>query len=265
MNGTRVILAAHRGDKFKHPENTMPAFRAAVELGVDMIETDVRMTADGELVLMHDRSALRTAGVDQNIDELTLAQVRELDVGAPFSEEFKGVRIPTVQEFLEYIVPTGVLVNWELKIYPRDFGDETAFAVADRLIDMIDRYGMGERSMVNSFSARVLEHICKNHGHRFPIHGQGIYHCRKSGDTAEMPEHELFDWCCLYPNEKGLTALDCKENFDHCLAHGVIPCLCIADRADAYRKALDYGCKMCTSNNIYEGARILSELGARPM
>ena len=53
MNGSRIILAAHRGDRFNYPENTMPAFESAVSLGVDMIETDVRMSKDGELVLMH--------------------------------------------------------------------------------------------------------------------------------------------------------------------------------------------------------------------
>ncbi len=61
-------MAAHRGDQFNYPENTIPAFKSAIDFGVDMIETDVRMTKDGELVLIHDRSALRTAGIDKNID-----------------------------------------------------------------------------------------------------------------------------------------------------------------------------------------------------
>ena len=56
MNGKRVILAAHRGDRVKCPENTMPAFESSVNFGVDMIETDVRMSLDGELVIIHDRS-----------------------------------------------------------------------------------------------------------------------------------------------------------------------------------------------------------------
>ena len=80
MNGSRIILAAHRGDRFNYPENTMPAFESAVSLGVDMIETDVRMSKDGELVLMHDRSTLRTTGVDKNIDEMLLSEIKKLDI-----------------------------------------------------------------------------------------------------------------------------------------------------------------------------------------
>ena len=79
MDGSRVILAAHRGDKFNYPENTMPAFESAIRLGCDMIETDVRMTRDGVLVLIHDRSTLRTTGVERFVDELTYDELCELD------------------------------------------------------------------------------------------------------------------------------------------------------------------------------------------
>ena len=98
MNGKRVILAAHRGDRLKHPENSIPAFKSAIDFGVDMIETDIRMSKDGELVIIHDRSALRTAGVDRNIDEMTLFEIKELDIGKSFTEESDVVRIPTVNE-----------------------------------------------------------------------------------------------------------------------------------------------------------------------
>ena len=90
MDGSRVILAAHRGEKKYHPENTMPAFKAAYEAGVEMIETDIRMTRDGELIVMHDRSALRTCGVDCILNDMTLEEVRKLDAGCVFSEEFRG-------------------------------------------------------------------------------------------------------------------------------------------------------------------------------
>ena len=114
MNGSRIILAAHRGDRFNYPENTMPAFESAVSLGVDMIETDVRMSKDGELVLMHDRSVLRTTGVDKNIDEMPLSEIKKLDAGCTFNRSIKA-EIPTVSEFLKLIKDTGMMVNWELR------------------------------------------------------------------------------------------------------------------------------------------------------
>ncbi|MBQ9112803.1 MAG: hypothetical protein IJY08_04405 [Clostridia bacterium] len=263
MKGNKVILAAHRGDRLYHPENTVPAFVASLEIGVDMIETDIHMTSDGELIIMHDRSAMRTAGVDRNVDEMTAEEIKKLDVGYLFSEQFRGTRVPTVKEFLDLIKDTDLLVNWELKDYPHIVGAAHAFSAADRLIDLIEQYEMQDRSMVNSFSLKVLEHIYKKRGHRFPIHGQGIYKCPRTKDTCETPLEELFDWCCLYPEEQGCSPVDYEENFDYCVKNGIIPCVCIPDTLEAYRKAIDYGCKMFTSNNIYEADRILRKLGVR--
>lgn len=263
MDGSAVILAAHRGDKKRFPENTMPAFRAALAAGVDMIETDIHLTRDGELIIMHDRSALRTTGVDINTDESTLAELLALDAGAIFAPEFEGTKLPTVREFLEWVSKTNLTVNWELKDYPTVVGDEIAFAAADKLLSLIEEYGMGERSMVNSFSARVLEHIEKAVGHRYPIHGQGIAGAPRSKDEPEQPLEELFDWCCLYPDEKGKSPVDFKANFDYCTERGILPCVCIPENAENYRRALDYGCRMFTSNDILACDKLLRELGVR--
>lgn len=263
MDGKRVILAAHRGDRAGAPENTMAAFRQAIELGAEMIETDVRETADGELVLIHDRSTYRTSGVDKNVDEMTLDELGAIDVGSLFSPEYCGERVPTVREFMELVRERGTLVNWELKVYPRDFGDEVAFGVADRLCEMIFEYRMESRSMLNCFSARVLQHIKEKYGDTFPIHGQGIHRCRRSYDEGGIADSELFDWCCLYPNEKGGRAIDCPENFEFCAEHGVIPCICIPDRIEDYRRAIELGCRMFTTNDIRACDAILRELGVR--
>ena len=112
MNGQRIILAAHRGDRKNCPENTMPAFESALRLGVDMIETDIRMTLDGELILMHDRELERTAGAEGLTDKLTLSEIRTLDAGAWFSDDFINTPIPTVKEFIALIKDKDVLINW---------------------------------------------------------------------------------------------------------------------------------------------------------
>lgn len=263
MDKKGIILAAHRGDRKNCPENTMPAFIASLNAGVEMIETDVHMTKDGELVIMHDRSALRTAGVDRNIDEMTLAEVMELDAGYLFSENFRGTKVPTVREFIEWIKDTPLLINWELKDYPVNVGDEHAFRAADLLIDLIEKYGLGDRSMVNSFSDRVLEHIYNRCGHRYPIHGQGIYHCPKTKDIPDVPEKELFDWCCMYPNEKGHLPMEYPENFKYCADHGIKTCVCLKDTEEIYRAAIELGCRMFTSNDIYEADRVMRKLGVR--
>ena len=263
MNGSRIILAAHRGDKKKYPENTMPAFESALRFGADMIETDVHMTKDGHLVLIHDRNLLRTTGVNGFTDQTTFADIRKLDAGSWFSSDFINTPIPTVEEFILLIKNSNMLVNWELKDYPREVGDTFAFECADRLIATVKKHGLEARSMINSFSDRVLEYVFNKYGSAFPIHGQGIYHCQRTIDTAEISQEKLYNWCCLYPNEKGYTPIDFPENFEYCIQRGILPCVCVPDDLDTYKQYIDLGCRMFTSNDIYEADRILRELGLR--
>ena len=263
MDGKRIILAAHRGDRKNCPENTLPAFEAAIKQRVDMIETDVRMTKDGHLVLIHDWELKRTTDGCGLVSEMTLAELRTLDAGAWFSPSFSGTVIPTVSEFIDLIKDTNVMINWELKDYPHDVGEERAFLAADKLIADILRYGLERRSMLNSFSDRLLEYIFQKYGSAFPLHGQGIHHCVRAKDTAEVAREKLYDWCCLYPNEKGYAPLDFPENFHYCNERGIIPCVCVPDEPETYRQYVQLGCRMFTSNDIYEADKILRALRVR--
>lgn len=104
-----MLIYAHRGASVVEPENTLRAFQRALELGVDGIELDVRFTADGVPVVIHDRSLERTTSgfCRDNVDELTLEEVRQWDVG-------KGERVPTLEEVLRLIGDRAV-VDIELK------------------------------------------------------------------------------------------------------------------------------------------------------
>ena len=263
MKGNRVILAAHRGDRKNAPENTIPAFEKSLAFGADMIETDVRMTKDGVLILMHDRNTVRTTGHNGFTNEMTLAEIKALDAGKLFSEAYTNTQVPTVQEFIDLIKDTDMLVNWELKGYPTELGDELAFTAADKLIALIEKFGLAERSMVNSFSDRVLEYIYKTHGHTFPIHGQGIWRCQRTNDQASVPQEELYTWCCLYPDEPGKKPLDYPHNFAYCEKHKILPCVCVPDALEDYDGYIKLGCRMFTSNDIYEADKILRALGQR--
>jgi glycerophosphoryl diester phosphodiesterase len=87
---------AHRGDSSAAPENTVEAFDAAVSAGSDLIEIDIRLTADGEAVVIHDASALRTTGIDAPVAELTAARLTGADAGSWFGPGFGDARVPTV-------------------------------------------------------------------------------------------------------------------------------------------------------------------------
>jgi hypothetical protein len=87
---------AHRGASTAAPENTIPAFRAALRAGVTQLDLDVRFTASGVPVLMHDKRVNRTTDGTGRLSAMSLEQVRALDAGSWFSSEFVGTRVPTL-------------------------------------------------------------------------------------------------------------------------------------------------------------------------
>ena len=107
-------ICAHRGAIVNHPENTIAAFKEAVRLGAHMIEFDVRMTKDGQLVIMHDKSVDRTTNGSGLVSELTLSEIKKLDAGSWKSKEFKREKIPTLKETLR-VMPKNIWLNIHLK------------------------------------------------------------------------------------------------------------------------------------------------------
>lgn len=128
--GTATQACAHRGDQACAPENTVAAFRSAVEKGAAMIEFDVQATRDGRLVIMHDPKVDRTTDGTGNVSDLTFDEIRALDAGGWFRPEFKGERVPTLEETLEAI-PETVLCNVHLKNSP-GVAVETARVLRER-------------------------------------------------------------------------------------------------------------------------------------
>jgi glycerophosphoryl diester phosphodiesterase len=104
--GEPAFVAGHRGDRADAPENTMPAFEAAFASGLDIVETDVQLTADGHPVLLHDPTVDRTTDGTGAVADLTLAQVEALDAGSWYAKRFAGTRIPQLGEFLDLLAAT---------------------------------------------------------------------------------------------------------------------------------------------------------------
>lgn len=105
----RPLVLAHRGFSGRYPENTLAAFEAGLELGVDGSECDVHLSADGVPILLHDGSFARTGGLDRRPSELTLADIRTLDVGSSKDARFAGEAPPTLVEALDLHRGRGVL------------------------------------------------------------------------------------------------------------------------------------------------------------
>ncbi len=107
-------IIGHRGASFDAPENTLASFQMAWEQGADAIECDVRLTKDGQIVVIHDADTLRTAGVNRFVTDQRLDQLRQLDVGGWKGERFSGEKIPTLEDVLR-IVPSGKRAFIEVK------------------------------------------------------------------------------------------------------------------------------------------------------
>ena len=109
-----AMIVAHRGASRDALENSIAAFELAWQQGADAIEGDFLMTKDGHIVCFHDRDTKRLTGIEQVVDQSTLAELRELDIGRKRGEVFKGTRIPTLEEVLATI-PAGKKIYIEIK------------------------------------------------------------------------------------------------------------------------------------------------------
>ncbi len=147
-----VIVTAHRGASHVAPENTLSAMAAAVEAGAEFAELDVRLTHDGQVVLMHDRTVDRTTSGTGDLWDFSLSELRALEAGSWFGEEFDGEPIPTLREVIRFA--RGQLkLNIEIKISR----EEPAIAAA--VVDIIRSEECGDNCMVTSFSQETVEEV----------------------------------------------------------------------------------------------------------
>jgi len=123
-------VTGHRCHPRAAPENSLSALRAAIAAGADWAELDVQLTADDEIIVLHDADFRRVAHVARKPGEMTLAEVKQLDIGDPFSDAFAGERVPTLAEMIA-AARGRIKLNIELKFYGRD--RRLAAKVADLL------------------------------------------------------------------------------------------------------------------------------------
>ncbi len=147
------LLFAHRGASAELPENTLPAYRRALACGADVLEMDVHLTRDQHVVVSHDPSGMRAAGVDSEIRQSTLAQVTSWDAGFGFCDANgkrpfagKGYQIPTLEEVLSEF--SDQLINVDIKQSTPD--------MVEPLLALVERQNAAGRVLITSFFARPL-------------------------------------------------------------------------------------------------------------
>ncbi len=150
---TPPVIEAHRGDSANAPENTLAAFRRALELGVLWIELDVHPAKDGTLMVLHDDTVDRTTNGSGAVCDLRADELGRLDAGYWFAPTFSGERIPQLREVMELVAPTRTGLNVEIMASPA--GADVPRAV----VELLRRFGKERHYVVSSFDLPALRQV----------------------------------------------------------------------------------------------------------
>lgn len=255
----RTAIVGHRGAMGLAPENTLPSFELAFDLGADMVELDVQLTKDGRVVVFHDDLLDRTTDAAARgrrglgVGEVTLAELRELDAGRWFVEGLGRtppphgptdaerrahvdpalaryasgeVRVPTLEEALRLVARRDRRVNVELKLIPRR--DERLVHAA---VEVVRGLGVEERTLFSSFDHQALA-LARRLAPGVPVaalvvsrlHRPGRYVAEVLGGDAWNPgcigEYDSLGFGSADYAARGAAALD-RASVDEAHAHGV--------------------------------------------
>lgn len=191
---TKVM--AHRGASTEAPENTMAAFQKAIDDMADYIELDVQLTNNGEVIVMHDSNAYRTTGVDANIVNMTYKEVKTLDAGSWFSDEYVGENVPSLKEVLE-LTQGKIKLNIELK--PAD--NDTA--LAKNTVRLIEKYNMVNDCVITSFSESALKAV-KTYNQEIKV---GYILSAAYGDFYDMKNVDFFSVNAAFLSKRTIDAI----------------------------------------------------------
>ncbi|MGK2309640.1 glycerophosphodiester phosphodiesterase family protein [Cutibacterium sp. V947] len=144
---------AHRGSSLQFPENTLPAFQNAIDLGADGIELDVQLTSDGHVVVCHDETVDRTTDGHGAIVSMTLDQVRSLNAA---HTDHPRVQIPLLDEVLDLLAPTTLGLNIELKNSVERYP-----GLIEAVARAIDAHDMADRIVISSFNHRCMAEVAE--------------------------------------------------------------------------------------------------------
>lgn len=252
LSEDNIFVAAHRGFSEKYPENTIPAFQAAIDLNVDQLEIDVRVTKDDQLVVIHDATVDRTTNGTGKVCDYTLEELRRLDAGSWKGEEFKGLQIPTLIEFMDLVKDLpDMTIDFEFKEYPVAGWEEKSYSVCDRVMKIIDDYGYTDRCVINTFNGKLHGYIHKKYGKKYRQHV--YYPPAYMGEYDEEPYN--YAYCsCMFRSV--------KKDYDWMKARGVQPWAgASVKNAETVDQAIADGAVLITCNNPDVILQLLRERG----
>lgn len=176
LNAEGLFIGAHRGFSACYPENTLLAVQEAIALNVDLIEIDVYLTRDGVPVVAHDCQLERCSDGTGNIHQYTLSELKRLDFGIHRGVAFEGLRLPTLEQFLDFMKPyPDILMDIDFKVY------EYTLDTVKAALPLIERLGLLDRCIFNCVDCDIVDKLFERYGRRIvgaPHDYPGIRHYR---------------------------------------------------------------------------------------
>ena len=235
-------VCAHRGFNTVAPENSMPAFGAAVAMGAEEIEFDLWFTADGEIVSIHDSVLDRVSDGTGKIWEHTLAQLRELDFGAKHADAFKGLRIATFEDILKKFA-----CHCIMNIHLKTGGEKPEYL--GKVVDLIKRYDCERYVYFMSGDDALLERLQREY--------PDITRCCGAGSGAwQMVERAIKYGCKKIQLFKGKFN---QEMIDRAHENGIICNVFWSDNATETQEYLDMGIDVILTNDYHSIAQVVAK------
>ncbi len=243
----RLIVAGHRGVRALFPENTLCSFQAAIDLGLDMIETDLQLTADHEIVLIHDDTLDRTTNGSGPVGAYTLKQLRRLDAGIRFGQDFAGQSIPTLTELCELALPyPDLLLNIEIKTLSRE--------TVDCSIALLSRYGLMGRCVFSSVGPSILAYLHDSYG----VRTQGFTRRFFEACHMEFDEGPYGTYSKMYAVGLEVSEVT-QENIHFFQERGIEPWAWCPDNEAAVSACIAHGIRLITCNEPHAALKLRRE------
>lgn len=231
-----ITVAAHRGYSSAYPENTLLAFKEAIEYGADMIEFDLRLSKDDLIVIMHDETVDRTTNATGALHDFTMTELKQLDAGSSLGPEFEGVKIPTLKELCTLLRDyPNVLLNVEVK--PNIYAKK----VVDKSVELLTQYGYLSRAVFTCFDAGIVAYIHDQYG----LKTQGFL--GQAMHNFDSDENGTYSKMWAIALSMDLLTADRVETFKK---KGLLVWCYCPDTEEQVRYALECGVELITCNNL---------------
>lgn len=242
----KIMVHAHRGASAYAPDNTIPAFKKALEMKADAFEFDVHLSSDGYAVVTHDYKVNRCSNGTGYVKDKSLKELKALDVGSWYNPEFQGEKIPTLEEVMDLVRNTYTVLNIEIEANPGFYNE----GIEKKVIEIIKAFSMENRVIISCFNHYALAEVKK----LAPEIKTGILdlatmykpweYAKSFGANAIHPHHHT-----IFPE----TIKACKEN-------NIMVNTWTVDKPEDIRRAVDMGVTGIITNVPDIARRVLDEL-----